>query len=216
MHGYGATKECFVRQFPYFTDLFRVYAPDLPGFKAPLESPYSLQDYADAVLKFIVETGEPYFNVVSHSFSARIVLKLAPCKYFKKIVFTGAAGLKPKRTAGYFLKKWGYKSVKAIFGEKAAVKFGKKAIKNGIYDMPLNNRLSFIKIVNEHLDYKLKDITCPTLIVEGKHDAETPMYMAERFHRGILSSVLVKLDGGHFVFIDDPVRFNFIVKDFLL
>lgn len=135
---------------------------------------------------------------------------------FKKIVFTGAAGLKPRRSMSYFFRKWGYKSIKSIFGKKAAQKFSQKFNKNGIENMTVGQRESFIKIVNEHLDYKLKDVLAPTLIVEGKFDKETPPYMAKRFLKGIKNSELIFLDGGHFAFIDDYKSFNIIVKEFLL
>lgn len=135
---------------------------------------------------------------------------------FDKIVLTGAAGLKPVRYPSYYLKKWGYKSIKRIFGEKSAKKFSAKFNKNGIEKMTEANRLSFIGIVNEHLDYKLPFVTQKTLIVEGNRDKVTPMYMARRMNRGILNSRLVVINGGHFAFIDDYSSFNIIVKDFLM
>lgn len=192
-----------------------MYCPDLPGFKENLPYPYSLDDYCRIVKNFIASTGEKEFSVIAHSFGARIVLKTAPYD-FKKIVFTGAAGLKPRRNACYYFKKWGYRSIKAVFGEKSAKKFSQRFNNNGIENMTYEQRVSFIKIVNEHLDYKLKDIVVPTLIVEGKFDNETPPYMAKRFLRGIKNSELVFLDGGHFAFIDDYKSFNIIVKEFLL
>lgn len=213
LHGYGSSKESFYYQLEYFSQFFKVYCPDLPGFKTPLSYAFSLDDYCDVVRSFIAATGER-FSVVAHSFGARIVLKMSPYD-FKKIVLTGPAGLKPKRNVGYYLKKWGYKSIKTVFGEKSAKKFSAKFNKSGIESMPVNNRLSFIKIVNEHLDYKLKTITAPTLIVEGDDDKETPMYMAKRFQRGIKNCELVTIKGGHFAFIDDYLSFNIIVKDFL-
>lgn len=189
--------------------------PDLPGFNKPLSYPFSVGDYAEIVDCFIKETGEKEFSVVAHSFGARIVLKLSPYP-FKKIVFTGGAGLKPKRNPSYYFKKWGYKSIKRVFGEKYALKFSEKHNKNGIGGMPYCNRQSFIKIVNEHLDYKLKDVDAQTLLIWGRGDTETPPYMAKRFKKGIKNSELVFIDGGHFAFLDDYKSFNIIVKDFLL
>ncbi len=192
-----------------------MYAPDLPGFKTPLLRAYSLDDYCNIVNDFIIKTGEKDFSVIAHSFGARIVLKMSPYP-FKRIVFTGAAGLKPRYAPSFYLKKWGYKSIKRIFGENTAKKFSLKVNKNGIESMPVYNRQSFIKIVNEHLDYKLKEVTQKTLIVQGSFDKVTPMYMAKRFLKGIKNSELVKISGGHFAFIDDYSSFNIIVKDFLM
>lgn len=215
LHGYGGSKESFSYQLNYFSNFFKVYAPDLSGFKTPLKFAYSLSDYAKEVGDFLAATGEKGFSVIAHSFGARIVLKLSPYP-FKKIIFTGAAGLKSKKSPAYYFKKWGYKSIKAVFGENLAKKFSQKVNANGIESMTENNRLSFIKIVNENLDYKLKDITADTLLLWGKRDKETPPYLAKRFKKGIKNSQLVFLDGGHFAYIDDYASFNIIAKDFLL
>ena len=76
---------------------------------------------------------------------------------------------------------------------------------------------SFIKIVNEHLDYTLSGIYNQTLIVNGEKDRETPLYMAKRLNSGIKNSKLVIIEkAGHFSFIDNPERFNMEVRDFLL
>ena len=76
---------------------------------------------------------------------------------------------------------------------------------------------SFIKIVNEHLDDRLCLIKNPTLIIHGEEDLETPLYMAKRLNRKIEGSKLTVVKGcGHFVFLDQPVTFNFIVKEFLV
>ncbi len=215
LHGYDASREAFSYQLEYFSRYFKVYAPDLPGFKKPLPYPYGIGDYALSLKKFIEASGEKDFCVLAHSFGARIVLKLAPDYSFKKIVFTGAAGLKTKKSPSYFFKKWGYRSIKRVFGEKAAEFYAKKHIKNGIYDMPLVKRQSFIKIVNETLDDKLDFIKSPTLLVWGREDKETPPYLAKRFKEKLKLCELVFLEGGHFVFIDDYLSFNIIVKEFL-
>lgn len=214
LHGYDASKETFAYQFNYFSNYFKVYAPDLPGFKTLTSSPYDLADYAKCVENFIDETGQEKFFVVAHSFGARIVLKMGDSR-FTKIVFTGAAGLKPRRKPTYYFKKWGYRSIKRLFGEVSAEKFGKKFFNNGITEMPEVKRISFIKIVNETLDDRLRLIKVPTLIVWGKNDKETPLYMAKRFTSGIRDSELVVLNGGHFAFIDEYASFNVIVKEFL-
>ena len=215
MHGYGACKETFNYQLNYFAQFFKVYAPDLPGFKSPLKSPLSLADYAKIVDGFILESGEKNFSVIAHSFGVRILLKLMPYN-FDKIVITGGAGLKTRKSPAYYFKKWGYRSIKATFGENSAKKFSQKFNKNGIDNMPKNNKISFIKIVNEPLDDKLSKVLSPTLIIYGNKDKETPLYLAKKFNRGIKDSALIILRGGHFVFIDDYMSFNVIVKEFLL
>jgi pimeloyl-ACP methyl ester carboxylesterase len=76
---------------------------------------------------------------------------------------------------------------------------------------------SFIKIVNEHLDYCLNKIENKTLIINGVNDKETPIYMAKRLNLGIKNSHLILLpNAGHFAFIDRPNLFNMEIGKFLL
>lgn len=216
LHGYGCTNQIFNLQINYFSRFFKVYAPTFSGFNAPLEKPYCLEDYKNELLDFLEQIPEDKVYVLAHSFGVRVLLKLMPYGKIQKIVLSGGAGLKPKRKITYYLKIWGYKSIKRLFGENSARKISNKTCFKGYNDLPENNKQSFIKIVNEHLDYRLKHINVPTLIIHGNKDNETPPYMARRFNSGIKNSQLVFLDGGHFLFLDNPTSFNFIVKEFLI
>jgi pimeloyl-ACP methyl ester carboxylesterase len=76
---------------------------------------------------------------------------------------------------------------------------------------------SFVKIVNEHLDDVVGLIKNPTLIINGKEDKETPLYMAKKLNKLIHDSTLSVYEGaGHFCFIDSPIKFNMEVREFLL
>ena len=76
---------------------------------------------------------------------------------------------------------------------------------------------SFKKIVNQHLDGVLSKIQNKTLLIFGKQDKETPLYMARRLQKGIQSSTLIVFENaGHFCFLDKPIKFNTEVKEFLL
>lgn len=180
-----------------------------------MEYPYSLTDYAEEVRRYIAERGLSHPSVIAHSFGARIAVKLAsedPCA-FDKIVLTGAAGLKPKRSMRFFVKRATYKALKPLFGKKRLSKF----FSSDYNALSPIMKQSFIKIVNEHTDGLLDKIKNPTLLVFGENDNETPLYMAERFLKGIKGSELVVIkDAGHFAFIDKPFRFNLEVREFLL
>lgn len=180
-----------------------------------MEYPYSLDDYVLEVKEYMESNGlnKPY--VVAHSFGARIVFKglYANSLSFSKIVLTGAAGLTPKKTLKKTLKKTAFNIMK---------KFVKKERLSAFYSSDYNSlspvmKESFIKIVNERLDYTLPYINIPTLLIFGEKDRETPPYMARRFEKGIKDSKLIMLkDAGHFCFLDKPQTFNTEVKEFLL
>ena len=180
-----------------------------------MQYPYSLDDYIEEVKEYIYARGISRPHVIAHSFGGRIAIKAASFdeKLFDKIVLTGAAGLKPKPT----LKKSAKRAVfnllkKFIPRDKLSIFYSKDY--NSLSPVM---KESFKKIISENLDDRLKFINNSTLIIFGKNDKETPLYMAKRLNQGIKNSKLIVLDGaGHFCFIDKPNRFNLEVKEFLL
>lgn len=216
LHGYLSSKESFYYQTEYFSRFFKVYAPDLPGFKENcLPYPYSLGDYAHIVDGFfdevLKETGYSSAHVVAHSFGARIVFYLSPTSKFDKIVLTGAAGIKTRKRLSVKLKIAAYKFVKRVFH---------KSIK--LFESPDYQALSpvmkqsFNKIIAEDLTDKLAFIENQTLIVNGTLDRETPLKTAMTINKKIKNSQLITIVGaGHFCFVDEPIKFDLAVKEFL-
>ena len=175
-----------------------------------MDYPYSLDDYIKEVKEKLKENNIKKPHIIAHSFGARIALKLA---FFDKMVITGGAGLKPKKTLKKVIKRWLFKFLK-IFLPKERLK--------GFYSKDYNSlspvmQKSFVKIVNEHLDGRLSKIENKTLLIYGSLDKETPLYMAKRFNKNIKNSSLFVIKGaGHFCFVEKPDLFNFTVKEFLL
>lgn len=194
-----------------------MYAPDLKGFgeNADMPYPYALDDYINEVKEYIYAKNLKTPSVIAHSFGARIVIKAASLEggLFDKLVLTGAAGLKPKTTFKKAAVRAAYNTLKKFLPKEKLSGFFSSDYKALSPVM----RESFKKIVNEHLDDRLKSIKNPTLLVFGKNDKETPLYMAKRLAAGICGSKLLVIENaGHFCFIDKPNKFNMEVKEFLL
>ncbi len=194
-----------------------VFAPDLTGFGTNQEMPYpySLDDYIESVNKYIKENGIINPFIVAHSFGGRIAIKGIATKKLecKKLVLTGCAGLKPKRTLKKAVKKTCFCLLKRFIKKEKLTKFYSKDY------LMLNEtmRKSFVKIVSEHLDGYLSEINVKTLIINGRCDKETPLYMAKKLNKNINDSTLKVFDGcGHFCFLDKPNKFNMEVREFLL
>lgn len=217
LHGYLSSGKSFYYQTRFFERDFNVYAPDLKGFgdNPDMPYPYALDDYVNEVKEFIYKKGLICPHVIAHSFGARIAIKAASedDRIFNKLVLTGAAGLKPKTTFKKAIKRAAYKTLKRFLPKERLTVF----FSSDYNALSPVMRESFKKIVNEHLDDRLKEIKNPTLLVFGKNDKETPIYMAKRLNAGIAGSRLIVIDGaGHFCFIDKPNKFNMEVKEFLL
>ena len=212
-----SSKDSFAYQYPFFSRYFKVYAFDFQGFgeNKGMSYPYSLDDYVYQLKNFIEDRKIIKPNIIAHSFGGRVALKTAynyP-KLLNKLVLTGSAGLKPKPSFCKSVKKTTFKLLKPFLSEKARLKFFSK----DYISLDETMRQSFIKIVNEHLDYTLSKIYNESLIIFGKDDKETPIYMAKKLNDGLKNSRLHIIDGaGHFCFIDKPLIFNMEVREFLL
>lgn len=215
MHGYLSNKESFNYQIDYFSRFFRVIAIDITGFggSKPLPFAYSLDDYVNDVISVIKNLGLTKYHLIAHSFGGRIAIKLASVNMgIDRLILTGSAGLKPKRSLKYYFLVYGYKLLKPFLSEKGKSKFGSSEYRA----LSGYNKQSYYKIINEYLDGYLNKIECKTLIIFGENDLETPKYMANKLKKGIRNSSLYFIKGaGHFCFLEKPIEFNLLANEFL-
>lgn len=217
LHGYLADSKTFFNQIQHFEKFLNVFAFDLKGFgtNANMQYPYSLDDYIDEVNEYKYKHNIVKPHLIAHSFGGRIALKgLYKDKNFcDKLVLTGSAGLKPKITLNKKIKKLAFNILSKFIDKKKLTKFYSK---DYLALNPIMQK-SFVKIVNEHLDYTLTSISNKTLIIFGEDDRETPLYMAKKLNKNIKNSKLIIMkNAGHFCFIDKPLAFNLAVENFLL
>ena len=192
----------------------RVIAIDFPGFgeSFPLPDAWDVADYADCIGELLDAIGEA--DILAHSFGARVAIKLAARGDGRigRMLLTGAAGLRPKRSLSYYRKIYTYKFLKRFCDrEKLDAKYGSPDYRALSPVM----KESFKKIVAEDLSGALEDVAVPTLLVFGEDDKETPLYMARALEKGIPDGALVVFPGaGHFCFLDCPGRFNAVAEQF--
>ena len=216
LHGYLSSKEAFASQIEYFSRFFRVTALDFRGFgqSEPLAFAYSVDDYADETLAFLSSIGVQKPHIIAHSFGVRVAVKMASrsAENFDKIVFTGPAGVLPKRGVSYKIKVKAYRLCKRVFPSFAEKHFGSAEYRTLTPVM----KESYKKIVNEDLLPFAKRIENAVLIVQGKNDTTTPRASAEAYERALINGRLVYTDGGHFAFAEYPVRFNLTAEEFFV
>ena len=96
--------------------------------------------------------------------------------------------------------------------EKARNHFGSSDYKSA----PEVLRKTMVNVVNTDLRHLLPEFNCPTLLIWGENDTDTPMYQAEIMKRNIPDSGLVTIKGGgHFSFLADPVLTRNVLYSFL-
>jgi len=213
LHGWGTDMSAFAGAVRAMKNAGKnVLALDFPGFGKSDKPPsdWGVYDYAACTDELITSLGIKRAVLVGHSFGGRICLILSARSYAEKLVLVSAAGLKPR----FNLIKW-FK----IRWYKLKKRLGIAYPKGGSGDyraLDKSMRSVFVRVVNTHLDKTLDSVSQPTLIVWGKSDKETPLYMAKRFRRKIRDSALILLGGGHFAYAYRSEKFHAVLRAFVL
>ena len=233
LHGWGSSSKVMFPLAEKISDIRTCYLIDLPGFGQSPETPtaFSLDDYANLVKGFIAEQNLDTPDMLVHSFGGRVVLKMCADKSsppLGKILITGGAGMKPKRSATFYFKKYLAKLLKSPFyllggnlREKGLEKLRNTSLwkKLGSSDYRQLSgvmRETFVKTVSEHLENLLPLIDHEILLLWGENDNATPLYQAKTMETGLKNSALVTIEhAGHYAFLDQPGRFIAITKAFL-
>ena len=210
LHGWGADGNIFkavAASLPNNT----CYLMDFVGFgqseKPPMEG-WSVLDYANDVANFVEQQNLSQLTIVAHSFGCRVAMVLAAKwpNMVKRMLLVAPAGLRMPS-----LKRWlkvvKYKTHKFLcklgLSQNVGARFG------SVDYLACENWLknTFVKVVNQDLSKYARHIKCPTLIVNGNNDKDTPLKHAKRLKTLIKGSSLVEIDGDHFAFFRSPQAF---------
>ncbi len=233
LHGWGSSRRVMMPIANQLAHIRSCYVLDLPGFgesNDPNEA-WSIDDYADGVQAFVSMLPDDHIDVLVHSFGGRILLKLLTREKGKqiiqKVLITGGAGMKPRRSWKYYFRKYLAKTLKAPFiilpnplREKAlswlrGTDLWKSLGSSDYSKLSGVMRETFVKSVTEYLEDCLPKIPHETLLLWGRNDDATPVYQAERIEQGIKNAALVIIeDAGHYAFLDKPKQFAAIAEAF--
>ncbi len=218
LHGWGANLNSFL----FFKNANLINSKmlfiDFAGFgeSEKLSNPFDVFDHALQVFKLLKQLQINNISIVCHSFGGRIAITLETMFNVKvdNLVLIGSAGIKPKFSLVTFFKIRLFKFLKII---NKIVKIDLSKFGSADYKM-LNNvqKTSFKKIVLFNQKKYLKSIKSKTLIVWGRDDNQTPLYMAKIFNKKIAGSKLVVLQNcNHFCYAQKPQIVLFEVANFL-
>lgn len=231
LHGWGCHTGLMKPLAEMLADSHRVIVPDFPGHgkSGRPPEPWGVPDYAECILQLIRETGIAPCTVIAHSFGGRVaaVLEAEHPELFSRIVLTGAAGIrkpddgktsartvqykKLKKAAGLLGKLPGMSSVSENLNEKLVRKYGSPDYAALDPEM----RKTFVKVISQDLTEFYPRFTHPTLLVWGRDDTETPLWMGKKMEELIPDAGLVELEGDHFVYLKQLPRFAVILKAFI-
>lgn len=212
LHGWGVDSsifEDFCNSFPEKTFLLLDFPPF--GKSEKNIEGWDIFSYAGLVLSLCDYLKIEKCHILGHSFGGRIAIILSAVRkdFILSCVLVDSAGMKPKRTLSYRLKKLSYNIKKKL--KKDISSYGSADYKK----LSPNMKKTFQSIVNTHLEDYAKKITIKTLLVWGKNDKETPLYMAKRLNKIIKKSQLKIIDSaGHFPFLEYKFIFNDCLESF--
>lgn len=224
LHGWGQNYQCFLPLIEKLNKNYHIFALDLPGFGKSEEPnfPYTIYDYANCVLAFIKELEIKEYNLVSHSFGGRISIILAnqDQDHVKKMVLTGAAGIKPKKTWRQKLSVYHYKFMKLLTKTPIFCQWHKDLITNsGSPDYrkasPMMKQV-LINTVNEDLTPLLDNINQEVLLYWGDDDDQTPLMDGMKMEARMQNAKLIHVPNhGHFAFVTNGPNFTSYAAKFL-
>lgn len=225
LHGWGGTKKSLeplalnLREFGY-----EVVILEMPGHGSTKDAnfPWNMTDFAKWA-KLQIGQKKQYI-LIGHSFGGKIILEgitsglIAP----EKVVLINSNGIKQKNSVKINFWKFISSFKKVIdslpFGEKLKEIIYKFIIRE--QDYLKSKKSTFLnesfKIFNqENYDDKLHKINTKTLILWGRNDSVTPLWMGKKLHQEIKNSKLKVLDDTHGLPLKQPELVANIINQFL-
>ncbi len=228
LHGWGSSTVPFNNIINLLSAKYRVVAVDFPGCgqSDTMKNPWTVDDYCDFVMKFCEKLGLDNPILMGHSHGGRVIMKLVGEKMLdpKKVVFFDCAGLIPKKSFKKKMRIATFKFIKRVLTLPVIKKFSGKALEKarnhfGSSDYksaPEVLRKTMVNVVNTDLRHLLPEFNCPTLLIWGENDTDTPLRDAKIIESLIKDSGLCVIKGaGHFSFLDNAVQTNAILKSFM-
>jgi pimeloyl-ACP methyl ester carboxylesterase len=225
LHGWGTSLDAFADLTRDLGRFFRVTAFDFPGHgHSELPSAtWTVDDFVGLTLELMADLGVERPSIIAHSFGGRVAIKLAAARpeAVNRLVLVDSAGVPPQRTVGRVVRR-----AASRFANAAGRRLGqpgqaiRRAIVRRIASPDYLNagplRDTFLAIVKEDLRPDLRRIACPTLLVWGEADEDTPLSDARTMARLIPNArLLVLKNAGHFSYLDQYGRFRLAVMPFL-
>ncbi len=222
LHGWGESKDHMAYIEAHLADRCSVYNIDFPGFGESGQPPetWGVPEYRDFLADFIEQNGIEDPVLIGHSFGCRVAIRYAAAYGgVRKMVLTGAAGLRHDQPAGTSLKVKFFKAGKKILQaagqdailEKLQNRAGSEDYRNASGIM----RTTFVKVVNDDVRPLLPQVKCPVLLVFGDRDTATPLSDGRIMAEEMPDAGLAVFGGDdHWAFIHQHERFNNVLDIF--
>ncbi len=224
LHGLFGALSNFEQIIERMGSKYRVVVPLLPIYDLPLKET-SIRGLLRYITDFIKYKDYKDIHIMGNSLGGHIALMYALSKQsgIRSLILTGSSGLFenafgksfPKRSNYEFIKK---KTESTFYDPKVAT----KDLVDEVYKT-VNDRNKGLRIVmtaksavRSNLEKNLHRIKVPTLLVWGKNDKITPLFVGKRFNQLIKNSKLVSFEKcGHAPMMEKPNLFTKVMAEFI-
>ena len=232
LHGWGCDMSMMQPVADALCDEHSVLLLDFPGHgkSGNPPEPWGIPEYACWLENLLESLHFTPCAVIAHSFGCRVAAWLAADKpdIFTRMVFTGAAGIRPKPSEEARRRSRHYQRMKKCClllcripglshaGESLESRLRRKYGSPDYNALDDEMRKTFVKVVNHDLTAVYPAIRQSTLLIWGDEDTETPVWMGRKMEEMIPDAGLVILENGtHFAYLEQLQRFCTIVRHFL-
>ena len=228
LHGWGSSAELMLPLAESLQDEFEVHAIDLPGHgRSPLpSSAYGVPESADWVAQYISKNMSKPTHIMGHSNGGRISLYMAARQEYAglidRLVLISPSGVKRKRTARFYFKKYLGKTLKFPFAllPPQLKKLGLSRLRDSLVWKSLGSsdyrtlsgvmQETFVKTVNCYLENDLGKVNSSVLLLRGSEDDAISDSQMKVMLNLIPDAGYVELPGaGHFGYLS---HLNTVVK----
>jgi pimeloyl-ACP methyl ester carboxylesterase len=212
LHGWGGNRESLRGLATLFQHSHRVHLLDLPGFgeAAPPPDHWGTIEYADLVQQYVIDRITGDVILVGHSFGGRVCVRLASRRLprIRDLVLLGVPGLQQPALSRTRIRRSLVRTLRRLFiliqpvvGSKP-VRWHSERFGSKDYQAAGVLRPVLVRAVNEDLTESARLIACPTLLIWGMEDTESPPWLAAAYASLLGSRATVRLlpHKDHFLF----------------
>ncbi len=201
-HGWGQSSASFAPMAAALAAFYPSTLVDFPGSNGTPPPPLDAgtAEIADALAKEIRALNKGRLIWIGHSFGCRIGIQLAARHpdLLSGMILIAAAGLQRKRTLAQQVKFRGrilaYKAARSLLPEGPAREKLRGYFGSADYKSAGPLRSLLVRVVGEDLTDVAAKISCPTWLIYGEQDKDTPPEIGARLHKLIDGSELILLD----------------------
>lgn len=228
LHGWGSSFEAYRGVIAALSDRCRIIAVNFPGCgnTQTMPEPWTLDDYCDFVTEFLSLIGVTDPIIMGHSHGGRTALRLAAggklCP--PKMVLFDPAGIIPEKSFKQKARARSFKLIKRVLTlpvirnfSQGALAAARRHFGSADYNAaPLVLRQTMVSLVNTDLRQEIPNISCPTLLIWGENDTDTPLACGKLMEKLIPDAGLCVIKGaGHFSFCERPAQVASILRSFI-